>query len=201
MTLGFLEKPADMVSPADRADSPDDFPRLVDSEAPGQLEFREGPEEMRLRRAQIQKIDQSFFRRGDFSGAFSRELMSEEERGVDMVNGNRPQVGAVRFCPVDGNGIKDGGDLRDHPMMVEGRLKRHVARVGCREVFRKGQEIYPVLESPSAPAQPRQVSRSGQPRQQLARVSVSDAQLSKEWGKGCYLVEKEPALRYSSGNV
>ena len=71
--------------------------------------------------------------------------------------------------------------------MVEGRLKRHIARVGRREVFRQGKGIYPVLESPSPPAEPRQVARSGQPGQKLAGVSVLTskyAAASDVWNTG-----------------
>ena len=46
-------------------------------------------------------------------------------------------------------------------------MKRHVARVGRRELFWQGNGINPVLESPSPPAEPRQASRSSQPCQQL----------------------------------
>ena len=115
-----LEKTAHVVSPADGADPPNDFPRLVDFESGGKLEFGKGLEETRPRRAQIEKIDQRFFRRRDFPRAFSRGSMSEEQRRVDMVNGHRPQGSHVCFCPGNRNGIDDGRDLGDHPVMVEG---------------------------------------------------------------------------------
>jgi hypothetical protein len=44
----FLEKTADVVSPADRADSANDFSRLVDLESCGELKLGEGPEENRV---------------------------------------------------------------------------------------------------------------------------------------------------------
>src|SRR4030042_15841 len=171
----FLEPAADVIPPADRADPPDDPSRLRDFETRGELEFGQGLEEARPAWAQVEKIDQRFFERGDLPRAVSRGSMAEEERGVDMVDRDLPQGGRIRSSPGDRNGEEHGGDLGDHPVMIERRLKRDIARKGRREIFRQGERIDPSFESPSAPAESRQVPRSGQPGQQLAGGGASDA--------------------------
>lgn len=136
-----------MIPPSDRTDPADDPARLRGLEIPRKLELGQGPKEPRPRRAQVEKIDKGLFGRGYPPRTVPGASVAEKERGIDVVNGHRSQGGRVCPGPGDGHGIEHGGDLGDHPVMAEGRLKRDVARVGRREVAREGEGIDPFRES------------------------------------------------------
>jgi hypothetical protein len=57
------------------------------------------------------------------------------------VDGNRPERGPVDFCPGQGYGIEDGGNLGYHAVPVKRRLKGDIARVWSGQVFRQSEGV------------------------------------------------------------